>query len=81
MGWMAMTFGADVRGPQRENPNEFGDPLAFALKRHLEIQPHRTANMAAHFVENRQEIWKNTHYFPSFLIKHYFYYFNHLLIF
>ncbi len=26
-----MKFGADIHGPQRMHPNDFGDPLAFPL--------------------------------------------------
>lgn len=29
MGWIAITFGADMRGAQKVNPNHFVDPLTF----------------------------------------------------
>lgn len=31
IGWIAMKCCTDIRGPQRMNPNVFGDPLTFHL--------------------------------------------------
>lgn len=30
-GWINIKFDRDINGPQRLNPNDFGDPLTFLL--------------------------------------------------
>lgn len=30
-GWIAMTFGTDIQGSQRMNPNDLCDPLTFSV--------------------------------------------------
>lgn len=39
-----MEFGPDIRGPQRLNPSDFGNPLTFPAKHHL--IPHRADSVA-----------------------------------
>ncbi len=54
-----MIFGTDVHGPQRINPNDFGEPLTFAVVPpaaqifHLssEISQHLHGGLAQHFVQ------------------------------